>query len=456
MLNVCNRRRVFILAWAFIGFGAGDLAHSENPKKDGRSAPAAQETASAKAAELDSAIQNRDLPELQRRLASAKLGDSERKYFMGVLADRRNNPKRSIALLERVLPELRARNSHRAAAALRCLATDYFIVGRYHDAAAAYSELLEHFSLELSLAAKRLADDNLHTFELLSSAPPQRVAGAKSFHVPVRFNSLNVIEVPVAVGLSQEWWFFDTGANISTITQSTAKRLSLKISDKKASTRGSTAAEVPLQMAVIPELRFGQSVIHNVAALVVSDDSLNIDLGTNGRFQIEGILGFPVMQALGSFTLQGAEMSVAPESRPSHRSGDLYQEELMPLLDASFEGKHLLFEFDTGASNTQFTAKFLDRFTRQFTSPKQIQRATSGAGGVRVVPAYELPTVALEIGSAKAELHNTAALREDIGTDLLDAVYGIVGEDLLGEFQTITIDFRRMKFSVGETVHNSR
>ncbi len=455
-MNLRNRGRIFILVWAFLGSGVSDLAQSEKPKKDARSATTAHETVSAKASELDSAIKNRDLPELQNRLASAKLSDSERKFFMGVLADRRNNPTLAIPLLEGVLPELKTVNSHRAAIALRCLATDYFIVGRYNDATAAYSELLQHFGAELTSAARRVADDNLHTFELLSNAPPQTVTGPRDFRVPVRFNSLNDIEVPVEVGQSREWWFFDTGANISTITQSTAKRLSVKISEKKASTQGSAGVEVPLQMAVIPEVRFGESILHNVAALVVSDESLNIDLGTAGRYQIEGILGFPVMRALGSFTLHGEEMSVSPESRPSYRSGNLYKEELMPLLDASFEGKHLLFIFDTGASSTQFTAKFLGQFPRQFTSAKQIQRGMSGAGGVKMVAAYELPAVTLRVGSAKAKLHNRPVLKEDLGTDLFDAVYGNIGEDLLSQFQTITIDFKRMRFSVGERVHTAR
>jgi predicted aspartyl protease len=298
----------------------------------------------------------------------------ERSYFEGILADRRNHVSQAIAILEKIAPSLRPTNPHRAAAALRTLAGDYFKVGRYADASSVYSDLLQHFAMEFRPAEKRAIQDNLHTFELLRDAVPQTVAGTRNFTVPLQRDPIGDIDVPLQIGETKQWWIFDTGANISTITLSTAKRLGLTISKGRARTQGgATGAEVPLSAAVIPQLTFGGAIVRNVVALVTDDKDLDIDLGKNGHYQIQGILGYPVLAALGSFTLTGDEMVVSPESQPSARSTSLYVEDLTPLLMATVHGRDLLFGFDTGSSSAEFTAKYLREFPRQFTSLKKLR-----------------------------------------------------------------------------------
>jgi len=61
---------------------------------------------------------------------------------------------------------------------------------------------------------------------------------------------------------------FDTGANISTISLITARRLGLMLSQGRANTEsGATGNKVPLHTAIIPELRFGSSVVPFVMQL---------------------------------------------------------------------------------------------------------------------------------------------------------------------------------------------
>ncbi len=58
--------------------------------------------------------------------------------------------------------------------------------------------------------------------------------------------------------------------------------------------------------SIIPEITFGRAIIHNVVVLVMDDKELNIDLGTRGSYQINGILGYPVLAAMQSFTVNGS------------------------------------------------------------------------------------------------------------------------------------------------------
>jgi len=79
--------------------------------------------------------------------------------------------------------------------------------------------------------------DNLHTYEMLRGAPAQLVAGATGFTVATRRDPLGNTDVPVTVGQTEVWWMFDTGANISTISLSTATRLGLTLSRGSATTQ---------------------------------------------------------------------------------------------------------------------------------------------------------------------------------------------------------------------------
>ncbi len=413
--------------------------------KSGRSS-----SAPAVTSELDRDIDERRFPAMQKRLDGANLTPTERMYFDGVLADRTNHPQDAIADLQRILPALRSTNRHRAAVALRTLATDYFILGRYSESVATYSELLQNFGDELSEPAKRVCEDNLHTFELLKDAAPQTLSGPRTFNVPLKQDPIDDIEVPVQIGKSVEWWIFDTGANESTITASAAKRLGLKVSEGKATTQGASGAEVPLKIAIIPELKFGASVLHNVVALIMDDQSLSISLGKKGRYQIEGILGYPVLRALGSFTVLDSGIRVAPESEPSPRSTSLYTEELTPLLQVSVEGRDLLLIFDTGAASTHFNARYVREFPTQFGAAKKAKSCLAGAGGEKCVDSYRLPRAELSLGDAHVTLHEVPSLRESMGTDQFDSVYGNAGGTLFNSFRTYTIDFRNMKFIAGE------
>jgi predicted aspartyl protease len=215
------------------------------------------------------------------------LSENDRRYFEGILADRLNQPSHAIEFLEKALPELTKLDRKRAAIALSALAESYFMVGRYSKATAQYAELLQRFEGFLDQAERRTVQDNHDTFALLGNTAPQTISGEHSFKLTTRRDPLGDLDVPVKVGANNEWWIWDTGANISTITKSTARRLGLIVSKGHAQTLGgATGTEVSLSTAVIPELSFGGAVVHNVVVLVIDDKELNTNLGTQGAYQL--------------------------------------------------------------------------------------------------------------------------------------------------------------------------
>ena len=418
--------------------------------------PPAKVESKRTALDLDRLLQDREYPELERQLPGANLSAMERYYFEGILADRSNQVSQAIAILEKILPGLRTANSQRAAVALRALVDDYFLSGRYGDASDAYADLMKHSADEFNRA--HIYGMDPHIYELLRDAAPQSVTGGRNFSVAIRRNSVGEIDVPLQIGDKKEWWIFDTGASISTITVSTANRLGLTISKERASTQSNaTGNEVSIWMTVIPQIRFGSAIVHNAVAQVMDDKDLDINLGENGlgengHYQIEGILGYPVLAALGSFTFSGNDLTVAPESQPSSRSTRLYVDELTPLVEAKAGGHELVFGFDTGAIASSFSAKYFREFPHDFASLTGREHMVAGAGGARSSRDYELPRVEFELGSARATLEDVDVLTSDLGVGLLDEVFGNIGQDLISQFKTFTIDFKRMRISVGEEV----
>ena len=399
--------------------------------------------------DLDHLIEEKNYPEFERELPSAKLTRNDRLYFEGVLADRLNQPERAIASLEKVLPELITSNRKRAVVALDALGQDDFMMGRYSEATARYTELLRRFDSFLDEAERRAAKDNRDTFGLLGNSASQTISGERSFSVPIRQDRLGDIDVPLKIGASSEWWIFDTGANITTITRSTAKRLGLSISKGHAQTQsGPTGAEVSLSTAIIPDIAFGRAVIHNVVVLVMDDKDLNIDIGARQRYQINGILGYPVLAELGRFTVRENAIEIGSSLAPSTRMAGLYVEELTPLIAAAVSGKNIVFQLDTGNTGADLTARFLKEFPERFTSLKPEQGRSSGAGGAHPATVYRLPELQLNFGSAAATLKNVSLFAGDRG-EFLDKLYGNLGQAVLRQFRSYTIDFTHMQLMLG-------
>ena len=121
-------------------------------------------------------------------------------------------------------------------------------------------------------------------------------------------NPLGSWDVPLEVNGRQGEWIFDTGANLSTLTESEAARMGLKPQEADAYVNGSTGKKNPLRFAVAQDLRSGNAHLRNVLFLILSDQALYIG---PLKSQIRGILGLPVLRALGrNFRAVGPRLDV--------------------------------------------------------------------------------------------------------------------------------------------------
>jgi len=387
------------------------------------------------------------LDEVQTKLAQMPAGP-ERNYIAGLLANHLGQDRRSIDLLKRALPPLLAARDARASMALKILADDYTKTLAYAAAAKAYDDLSAFFPED---AVGGIRDD-AGVLHLLSKVQPMTVDWHGSTHLKVTRNAIGSKATKLMVNGIQEEWLLDTGANYSVVSKSYARRLGLTLLPGVAQTgSGLTGLESPLQAGILPSIQVGGATVHNVVVLVLDDKNLKIGFGDQS-FQINAILGYPVFRAMQVITFTRAGEFEAEESaRREERGIPMYMRRLTPVVAFTINSVALPFTLDTGASATELSVRYYDRFKDSDLSWKQEEEDSAGTGGNVRRRIYVQPLVDLQAGDMAVILKDVsiAPTRTNSG---LDELYGNVGQDLFDEFESFTLDFANMRFKLGPPI----
>ncbi len=415
------------------------VAWSSSPHSQGTG------TAQGRTIDWDRLLQERRYLELDRALSSkSNLTGSDRAFFEGVMANRRNRVAESIKMLEPLVSSLSAANKDRAVIALSTLADDYEKTFRYSDAADAYGELEKRFGSSMDDQERQRASREAARWSLLRGAPPQSAEVKVSFTLPMTRNKVGLLEVSAEFGRFHESLILDTGANLSAISFSLAQRLGLKLSNSVATSRGIADRKMAVHTAVIPELRLGGARLRNVAVIVVADKDLIVP---ELRYRIPGSIGFPVLSALGRITFfADGRLGVGEAAGSSGGEENLFLQRLTPIVAAEVGGIERLFTIDTGAVGSFFTVQYYLEHKSDFASQIIGDFDLAGAGGVRRYPAYFAGKLNMKIGGACVVVNELPVITQTRGSSV-DKFYGNVGQSILRQFKSYTFDFQNMSFS---------
>lgn len=368
-------------------------------------------------------------------------------YARGVLANKENQNGASIRMLEPLVPRLDpVADSARVVVVLKTLADDYLKTYRYGDAANALDRLYRSYGPAMAPADRADLHNDIEFRRALSAAPPQRTTVSSPFAIPLRIDDLGLREVMVHVGRDSSGWIFDTGANMSTITESMARRLGLHVISTGATTKGITGASVPNRVAVIPEMRFGSARVRNAVAIVLPDSALDIP---QAHFQITAILGYPVLESLGWLAIGTDSLRVnARAGEAPSDSSNLFLDDLSPLVAATVGDSTRLFHFDSGADATMLTVRFCRAYASLLTGLDTTSIRIGGAGGVQRYAGYRIPLLPVAIGGQRTELDSVFVMRDESQSPF-ESYFGNLSGNLAARFGGYTLDFRAMTFRLG-------
>ena len=345
--------------------------------------------------------------ELRRDLQQPGWNAAETLYYRAVIASRFGHETEGIELLQRVL----ATNPSPATArkTREEMASAFARLGRYKDAAQAWGEAL---LLTPGNDPERDGNDNTRVLmAALSEVAPEAADFGGDAPIQANRNRLGSWNAPVRVNGVNGQWIFDTGANISTLTETEAKRMGLAIRETKAYVNGSTQKRNALQLAVASDVQLGAAHIHNVVFLVLADRALYVG---PVHYQISGILGLPDLRALRRVEISSAGLlRVDPREPASQGTPNLFFDGASPIVEVDHDRHRLQMFLDTGANATVLYPSFRDACGRDEILKLRTKREKlAGAGGVIERKTEVVPMLGIEVLGKPIRLRKLSLLPE--------------------------------------------
>jgi len=245
---------------------------------------------------------------------------------------------------------------------------------------------------------------------------------------------------PIQVDSIKEDFIFDTGANLSTVSESQAKKMNLTLFEQSVEIGSSTLNEIQSKLAVADSLYVGEILFENVLFLVMPDEQLTFP---EIDYSIKGILGFPVIQQLGEVHLKKDGKLFIPKTVSKKADQNMFLEGLNPVVEVLSENDTLLFTFDTGAAHSELSYKFFNEHKKDIEKKGELQtNERGGAGGIVTVNEYALMNFPFTIGKHKTSLDKIPVTLEEYGFNKY--FDGNLGQDIFIKFNSLIINFEYM------------
>lgn len=318
------------------------------------------------------------------------------------------------------------------------LAAAFIHLARYGDSAHALTEALRFTPLDDPNRAD--TENSRALYGALSDVPPQTIDSGETFSLQATRDTLGSWDLPVEVNGHPGEWIFDTGANLSTLSESEAARLGLATRETRTFVKGSTGEQNPLRLAVAGDLRLGDAHLKNVVFLVLSDQALYV---APLKYQIRGILGLPVLRALGCVGIsRDGRVRVESQKPASTGQPNLFLDGADLIVDARHGNHRLQIFLDTGANASFLYASLRNSLSKEELAELGTKRdTTGGAGGIVSRKTEVIPSLHLEILGHTLELKDVSMLlKPDAGRNSRDGVLGMDGLQ-----DGFTLDFRNMQ-----------
>jgi len=355
-------------------------------------------------------------------------------FYQGAVACAFNHLRDCEKKLAKVIKS--APQSDSAIEAHRLLAAAYFRLGKYHEALTHVDAILAVHPDDPGVKSDR------PLLAALRDSPDQTVTRRTSTTVELQDAGL-----PVEInGVSGTYWF-DTGADVSALSESDAKRFHLHVLNAPIKEGDVTGAEVDSRVAVADELSIGTFQLSHVAFLVISDTQPPFNQLPPGS---RGLIGFPVLLALERFVVRaGDRFDINPNFSPDNLSQpNLCFNGHGAVVQVQFEDRNLALTLDTGATNTDLYLTFANRFPELIrTASKTQSYKMEGVAGAKKMNAAILESLRMSIGGFPVTLKPANVLLTNT-TETSHYFEGNLGVDLLQQAHKMIFDFKAMRLTL--------
>jgi predicted aspartyl protease len=324
-----------------------------------------------------------------------------------------------------------------------------FAVGHYQQAADA-AHAWEKAVTEQGANAAEIA--NVHQMvvmaDQLATAPNQRVDAYAPKPESITRDKVGLPRAIAVINGKPQEVVLDTGANLSTISLSTARKLGLRMLDGTASTGSISRQAVSTKLGIADHFEFAGLSLSHVAFLVLDDDQLSMPVP--GGYRIDAILGFPVLRELQRLEFTADDKLLPSRSHASALAGgNLRMVGNAIYVNVMLDDMPMAMQLDSGAVRSGLSSRFASTHPSLVKGLTSKQEHLAGAGGLRASESATWPQVRVRIGDQQTVLPTLSIAVSSPG-DAMDP--DLLGTDILRSFDHWTIDFQRMQFEVGKPV----
>ncbi len=394
---------------------------------------------------LDSLLQNRDFfklrDELQHRQYK-KLSDARKLYYLAFVHNFFHNLELSSEEITQVYNKHIREFSDKEMSSLLSKQIDNHIKLYQYRLAHEVSQLmLTRYTDVLSAEEKEEIMNADAIWKGLQNVPPQQAIIDNTTRIAGKRDMARLLNIPVQFGDSTFLFVFDTGANISVISETYAAKSNLQLLHTRFKVRAITGLQVTADLAVAKSLKLGTITLNNVVFMVFPDSALSF---LNGVYKIDGIIGFPVIEQLQEVRIGKNDTITIPRDATKNSIGNFGIDGLVPVLNTVVNGDTLAFTFDTGAQTTALNQPYYRKYQSTVTqNGTAFELREGGAGGTHHTTAYRLPSVTFNINGLQTTVKNIAVKTVHAGsTDKF--YYGNLGQDVMTQFREMIINFRYM------------
>lgn len=314
---------------------------------------------------------------------------------------------------------------------------------QYALAANVYQTILQEYSEQLS--ESELSNyKNLYTINATlakAHVKPQIKHQEKEHTIPIYHNIFNHLMLPVSSNGKHEHFVFDTGAMVSTVSESTAKKLGLHIYETDINVNTATHISIKTKLGVAEKLMIGDLLFENVVFLVTNDEDLNFP---KFDYSIPGIIGLPILMQMEEMQINLNDNSLLVPLKPSTRDfTNLFMLGNTPVVEMRAGTDILHMALDTGARNSELSRKYFDKNRQEIELKGEKQTVGRGsAGGSIEEEVYFYPNFKYRIGTKTNVLEFIAINLSDY--QFLKNLDGNLGQDVSTQYDYTIINFKSM------------
>ncbi len=251
--------------------------------------------------------------------------------------------------------------------------------------------------------------------------------------------------VPVTSNGSTVNLIVDTGANFCLIAKSFADKLGVVYIDGGVEVGTVNSAVLRPEVGVLPEMKLGNATLKQTVFLVMDDESLLLPDGTT----LTGVLGIPVLSVLKEVTFHRNGDLFIPREPGDSIGSPLCLDGLNLHFQAEVHGRKFPFQLDTGARTSLLYTPYFRTFQKEIEKKDKLTaHDVAGIGKSETVEVYRVEDFSLKLGAEVVKLCAVPVLTRSLAKNS-ESSFGNIGRDFMREFESLTLNFQRMKMSTG-------